>query len=165
MKLTRGRNRSLVKEVKLTKEGKELLKKRENVLQEQLQKARMIKKDIAQSSGSRGDGANELIGIDGEIGRINTNLLEVRRNISQAVLIEDEKKMDTLKIGQKARVILSGEGMIIKVTDPVSADVEKGSISYNSPLGRVLLDSKPGDVRQYKAMDQVFVVKVLEINI
>ncbi len=151
--------------MKLTREGLKKLLKEEKVLQKQLQEAQRSKRDIAGFSGSRGDGRIELFGIEEEIGCIGARLIEVRRNISQAVLIEDEKDMGTLRIGQKARVILSGEEMVIRVTDPVSTDVNNGSISYNSPLARAVLGSKPGDRREYEVLGNNFIVEIVEINV
>lgn len=151
--------------LRLTREGMKKLLKEENSLKDQIFTLQEQKKNTASCSGSRGDGRIELSGVEQEIESTYLRLVEVRKNISSAIIIEEEKDMGTLCIGRKAKILLSGEEMEIMITDPVMTDPSNGTVSYNSPLGRALLGSKPGDVRQYEVMDRDFVVEVLEINI
>jgi len=79
---------------------------------------------------------------------VEGRILELQRILQHAVVI-DESQIPRGRVGIGSRVKLrdlaSGEEFEYRIVGPVEADPANGMISNESPVGRALLDRKPGE--------------------
>mgnify|MGYP002509599703 CR=1 FL=1 len=137
----------MAEEVLLTKEGKEELEKRLEVLK--LEKRKEITERIktAREFGDLSENAeydaakNEQAMIEGEI-------LEIENKLKYAVIIkEGSVKKGVVSLGSKVDFIDEDtkEAYTYEIVGTTEADVELGRISNESPIGNALLGRKVND--------------------
>ncbi len=149
---------------RITCEGFEKLTKKETHLVEKLRTLVEEKREISSNLNMNGEDRVEVNEIDREIDNVSRDLSNVRYLLASSIVEEQEKDPDTLRMGHKAVIEVGGKIMEMTVTDPVVADPSNGSVSYNSPLARAILGSKPGDEREYEVCGKRFIVHILKIN-
>ncbi len=78
----------------------------------------------------------------------------------------DQVRTDRIDIGTKVRLkdLDTGDIFVYSIMDQWDADVDKGIISYKSPLGRTLLDQKKGTTVKFHVGDKVQKLEVLSIE-
>lgn len=70
-----------------------------------------------------------------------------------------------VRIGSTVTVALElGKISTFTITTPKETDPSRGAVSYESPIGKALLDRKEGEVFSYVAGNRAFRGKVLEIQ-
>jgi transcription elongation factor GreA len=81
--------------------------------------------------------------------------------INEAVIKEksDENKIE---LGSLIKIDFGGETQEYEISAPTAADILKNKISYQSPLGKELMNKKVGDA--FKFGPKNIAVKVLEIK-
>lgn len=68
-----------------------------------------------------------------------------------------------VKIGSTVEIELSGKQMKFLISDPLVTDPAKGIISYQSPLGKSLLNKCAGDAFQYSVEERIFKGQILKL--
>ena len=101
---------------------------------------------------------NEQAFVEGRIREIETIL-------SNAKLIEDHEKKDSIDVGSKVTIQEEGfEPECYTIVGAVETNPGNGRISNESPLGRALMGHVAGDTVNIKAPNGEFTVKVLKVE-
>jgi len=97
-------------------------------------------------------------------GRIN----ELENRVATAEIIDVAKLPVTDRVVFGTTVVLeaseSGEEKTWRIVGEIEADVNKGSISFSSPLGRALIGQQEGDEVRVPAPAGVRVWEILEVS-
>lgn len=70
----------------------------------------------------------------------------------------------TIDVGSKIKIDFGGENLEYEISGPTEADILKGKISYQSPLGKELTGKKAGEQFEFSAGDKKVKIKILEIK-
>ena len=103
---------------------------------------------------------NEQAEVEAEISRLE-------EMIKFAKVVDDDKtKSDVITPGTKVTVydVEMDEELTFTLVGSMEADLEKGKMSYESPIGAALLNKKAGEEVEVKALDGVEVFKILKIE-
>lgn len=150
----------------LTQEGLTQLDKRLNYLKdvrrqeiaERLQQALDEGGELTENAEYE-DAKNEQAFVEGEIARLS----QIIRN---AQIIEEGGSSDQVRLGSRVTVVEKGtrDKEVYHLVGPAEANPQQGKISFESPLGKALLDSKKGDKVVVHAPDGdiTFVIKAIE---
>lgn len=98
---------------------------------------------------------------------IEARIEELEKILKNAeVVVEDEVDLDKISIGCKVRIkdMELKEEMTFKIVGSTEANSLKGKISNESPLGKVLIGAKEGDVVKAETPVGIIKYKVLEIQ-
>jgi len=76
-------------------------------------------------------------------GFLEGRILELRRIVASVKLIK-KNKTGKVEIGSVVTLLLNDEKEKFQIVDPKEVDVSKGKISYQSPLGKMLLGKTKG---------------------
>ena len=69
-----------------------------------------------------------------------------------------------VKIGSTVRVALDDGAMLtVTIRTPKDADPKRGIISYESPLGRAILNTREGYCVEYAVGEKTFRARVVEV--
>jgi transcription elongation factor GreA len=97
-------------------------------------------------------------------GRIN----ELENRVATAEIIDVSKLPVSDRVVFGTTVVLeapaSGEEKTWRIVGEIEADVNKGSISYSSPLGRALIGREEGDEVRVPAPAGVRIWEIVEVN-
>lgn len=88
-----------------------------------------------------------------EQGFLEGRIQELEAILQRAVLIKEEGPTDHVRIGSRVTVVEEGydDRETFHVVGSVEADPANGKISYESPLGRALMDHRIGDTVSVEA--------------
>ena len=98
-------------------------------------------------------------------GFLEGRIKEIEAILRISVLIEDNVNKDTVQIG--SRVTIQEDTFdpeTYHVVGPTEADPRKGKISYESPIGRALMDKKVGEFAEAEAPGGKIKFKILKIE-
>jgi len=149
----------------MTKEGLEAAKKQLDYLTK-VKRAEIVERiQEARSHGDLSENAeydaarNEQAANEGEIA-------ELEYKIRNAEIIEESEDNSLVHIGSAVTVYDDdfGEETTYTIMGTTEADVMKGIISNESPVGVALLKHKKGDVVTVKAPDGEYQLKILKIE-
>ena len=149
----------------MTKEGLEAAKKQLDYLT-RIKRGEIVERiQEARSHGDLSENAeydaarNEQAANEGEIA-------ELEYKIRNAQIIEENEDNSLVHIGSVVTVYDSDleEEMVYTIMGTTEADVMKGIVSNESPVGAALLHHKKGDVVSVKAPDGEYKLKILKIN-
>lgn len=93
------------------------------------------------------------------LGRIS----ELEKKIRSAKIIE-KKDSDKVQIGSKVLISLAGEKEEIQIVNPVQANPLENKISYESPLGKAILDKRAGDKVKFETEGNKIDCEILKIE-
>lgn len=82
-------------------------------------------------------------------GIIETKILELEEALKNSVVVDEEKKKGKqyfVMVGSVVCVTCNSQKCEFKIVGPEEADPERTKISYESPIGRALINRKVGDV-------------------
>jgi transcription elongation factor GreA len=156
----------MAKTIKLTDEG---LKK----LQDELENLRTVgRTEIAEKiKVARGYGDlsenSEYDEAKNEQAKIEARIAELEAMLNNVEIIAEKKSAGkTITIGSKVKVldIEFNEEMEFKIVGSAEAAPSKGYISDESPVGKVLLGAKVGDVVKAEAPDGEIELKIVAIS-
>ncbi len=154
----------MAKTIKLTDEG---LKKLENELETLKTEGR---KDIAEKiKVARGYGDlsenSEYDEAKNEQAKIEARIVELEAMLKNVELISSTEASDTVQLGCKVKVldVEFEDECEYQIVGSPEADVKKGWISDESPVGKALLGHKPGDEVVAETPSGEIVFKILEI--
>ena len=149
-----------------TKQGLEEAKEKLEILKVKTRKEVTEKIKEARSFGDLSENAeydearNEQAEVEAEISRLE-------EMIKFAKVVDDDKtKSDAITPGTKVTVydVEMEEELEFTLVGSMEADLEKGKLSYESPIGAALLNKKAGDEVEVKALDGIEVFKILKIE-
>lgn len=139
--------------VLLTQEGKEKLEKELDVLIHEKRAEASEKIKIARGFGDLSENA-EYDEAKEEQAKIEARILELEQQLKNVEIIQDNKnsKDKTVSIGDTVEIedINRKKDLVLKIVGTLEADVASGKISNESPLGKALLNSKEGEVVEFK---------------
>ncbi|EKD43299.1 MAG: transcription elongation factor GreA [uncultured bacterium] len=95
---------------------------------------------------------------------INSGILNVQKQIDNAVLIENTGDNDKVQIGNTVTVSTSGKTKIFKILGSMETDPSGGVISHNSPVGQALMNKHVGDDARLKMAEKEIVYKIIKIE-
>jgi transcription elongation factor GreA len=148
----------------ITREGLEKLKKELEDLE--INKRREIAKRLQEAAamGDLSDNA-QYQETRREQSFLEGRILELKNIIRNAKIIKkDETKNGLIKIGSSASLKVDGlEQKLMIIGESESRPLE-GKISYQSPLGRSLLEKKEGDIFEFEAPGGTIKVEILKVE-
>lgn len=149
----------------LTKEGYEKLKAELDQLKQKLMFEIAARIKEARELGDLSENS-EYQEAKNEQGRIAARINELENMLSKAEVIEG-LDTNTINIGNWVLIknLDTGEEKTIQIVTPHEADVFNNKISLESPIGRVLVGKKVGEVVKIKAPKGVYKYKILGIKV
>lgn len=155
----------MAKEFILTKTGKAQL-------EEQLEYLKTVKRaeiseqiKVARSFGDLSENA-EYTEARNEQSRIEGKILELEAQLKAAVVVDDDKvDLNEVSIGTKVKLynVEFDEEETYQILGASEADIFKGNISNESPVGQALLGHKVGDTVTVDTESGSFSYKILDI--
>ena len=102
--------------------------------------------------------------------KIAAEIAELEANTRNAKIIDSEQVNETSNLGKYVTVQFledeEDEQETYQIVGTVEADPVNGKISSDSPLGRAILTSKPGDIVSVRTEDgDRFDVKLVKVNV
>ncbi len=98
---------------------------------------------------------------------IEARIEEIEKILKNAEVVdEDEFDAETVNFGSEV-VLLDvdmNEKLVYKIVGSTEADILKGKISNESPVGEAIMKKKAGDTVRVDASDGVFEYKILEVK-
>ena len=100
----------------------------------------------------------------GRLRGINNRILTIENHLKQAVIIATPQQADTVKIGHTVTIVRDGLEKTYQILGSSESKPGQGIISYNSPLGAVLLGHAVGDSVTVTLGDKEVVYSILKIE-
>jgi transcription elongation factor GreA len=97
------------------------------------------------------------------LGFLEGKILELKNVISSAKLIQKNQTKE-IQMGSTAVIFSEGGKQEFQIVGAEEADVFNGKISYESPLGKMLLGKKKGDKVIVKNPEKSMEYKVLDVK-
>ena len=148
----------------LTAEGKKELEQRLNVLKNELIPQVVQRIKVAREQGDLSENAEYTSARD-EQAKLEGEKQDIENKLKFGEVIESSKK-DYIEVGTKFRYLdlEENEEYEYTIVGTAEADLTKGKISNESPLGQVLMGKKAGDVCVVNApKGGSYKVKIIEI--
>lgn len=146
----------------ITSEGLEKLKKKLNYLKTVKMKEVT---ELIKHTASFGDLKENAAYTDAKERQafLQGKILELQDRINGAKVVEN-RQTGKVQVGSKVLISLDGEEEKIEIVGPGEVDSLKGKISYESPLGKVVLDKSIGNKMEVKIGDNNIKCKILKIE-
>ena len=90
---------------------------------------------------------------------LRMRVAELESAINDAV-VREKSDPDSVQIGCEVKILFGKDEETYTITAPAEADVLKNKISYQSPLGKELMNKRVGDKFDFKSAE----VKILMIS-
>jgi len=90
---------------------------------------------------------------------LRMRVAELEAAVNEAV-VKEKGESDAVQIGSEIKILFGKDEESYTITAPAEADVLKNKISYQSPLGKELMNKKAGEEFNFKAVK----VKILKIS-
>lgn len=149
----------------LTAEGKKELEQRLNVLKNELIPQVVQRIKVAREQGDLSENA-EYTAAREEQGKLEGEKHDIETKLKYGEVISGVTKKDVIEVGTKLKYLdlEENEEYTFTIVGTAEADLSKGKISNESPLGKVLMSKKVGDVCVVNApKGGSYEIKVLEI--
>ncbi|WP_448517227.1 transcription elongation factor GreA [Pseudothermotoga sp.] len=136
--------------IKLTREGYETLKQELESLRQKLMYEISERIKEARELGDLAENT-EYDEAKNEQGRINSRIAELEQILNNAEIIEATES-DVVSIGSWVVIknLNTGEERTIRLVNPQESDIFSNKVSVDSPVGRVLLNKKIGEIVRLK---------------
>ncbi len=146
----------------ITPEGLEKLKKKLNYLK--TVKTKEIA-DLIKYTASFGDLKENAAYTDAKERQafLQGKILELKDRINSAEIVEN-RQTGKVQVGSQVLIFLDEEEEKIEIVGPGEVDSLKGKISYESPLGKAILDKSIGDKIEVKIGGNNIKCKILKIE-
>mgnify|MGYP001066250096 CR=1 FL=1 len=140
-------------------------------LQEELEYLRTVRRqEVAQRLHEAMEGGELIEDAEYEAAKneqafVEGRIQELEMLLANARVIEETNHADLVTLG--ATVTIEEEGAepeVYTIVGPAEANPRNGRISNESPLGRALLDRRPGDVVRVDAPGGSFTVRVVKVG-
>ncbi|MFN2215861.1 MAG: transcription elongation factor GreA [Anaerolineales bacterium] len=100
---------------------------------------------------------NEQAFVEGRIQELDLILASAR-------IIDDNGKHDVIQVGSKITIEEDGDTSTYTIVGAAEANPREGLISNESPIGKALLNHKPGDNVKVEAPGGTFNVKIVKVE-
>ena len=92
-------------------------------------------------------------------------ILRLENLIKNAIIIRKNKtKKDIVEVGSTVEIKMNSEKIIYTIVGPEDVDLENNKISNESPIGRVLLGRKKGEIVEADLPAGKIKIKILKIT-
>ena len=147
----------------LNRESLEKLKKELNYLK--TVKRREVAKQLGQAAGF-GDLTENAAYQEARESKelLERRILELEKKIEEAVIVKKSQKSNQVRLGSTVLVESPQKRIEFKIVDPEEADPLRGKISYDSPLGKNLLNKTKGSVVEVKTPGGKVKYKIIQIR-
>jgi transcription elongation factor GreA len=96
---------------------------------------------------------------------VEGRIQELEILLANARVIEDTGKMDVVQVGATVTIReAENEPEVYTIVGPAEANPRLGRISNESPLGRALMDHRPGDQVRVDAPGGAFTVSIVKVE-
>ena len=101
-----------------------------------------------------------------EQGFLEGRIQQIKAMLRRAVIIEENGPTDEAILGRRVTVVEEGteEPEIFQIVGPAEANPINGRVSYESPLGRVLMERRVGDTVTVEAPGGEIVFQITAIQ-
>jgi len=102
-----------------------------------------------------------------EQAKVESRIMELEEQLKIVKVVdESEIKTDEVNIGNKVKVmnVNLNKEIVYSVVGSTEADPFSNKISDESPIGKVLIGAKKGDVVEYETPKGIFKLEILEIS-
>ena len=149
----------------LTLEGKKELEQRLNVLKNELIPQVVQRIKVAREQGDLSENA-EYTAAREEQGKLEGEKHDIETKLKYGEVITATSKKDVVEVGTKLRYldIEENEEYVFTIVGTAEADLTKGKISNESPLGKALLGKAIGEDVVVEAQAGVIEYEVLKID-
>jgi len=100
----------------------------------------------------------------GRLRGLNQKIFDIEKQLSFALIIDDNKKSDIVILGSSVLVEINNKIKKYKILGSCEVDLEKNIISYSSPIGSALMGKKIGDLVIVQIGEKNVEYKILEIK-
>jgi transcription elongation factor GreA len=100
----------------------------------------------------------------GRLRGINQRILDMEEIIKNAVIIKHEENCSSVELGHTVMVFVNGKEKKLKILGSSETDPGRGVISYNSAVGKALLDRRVGEVVKIELGGKEVAYKILKIE-
>jgi len=147
----------------LNRESLEKLKKELNYLKSV--KRREVAKQLGQAAGF-GDLTENAAYQEARESKelLERRILELEKKIEEAVIVKKPQKSNQVRLSSTVLVESPQKRIEFKIVDPEEADPLRGKISYDSPLGKNLLNKTKGSVVEVKTPGGKVKYKIIQIR-
>lgn len=94
---------------------------------------------------------------------LRMRIAELESAINEAV-VKEKSDADAVEIGSKVKIIFGKSEEEYEIVAPSEADILKNKISYESPLGKMLVGKKTGNEFDFTAGNKTVKVKIISIK-
>jgi len=95
---------------------------------------------------------------------LERRILELEKKIEEAVIVKKPQKSNQVRLSSTVLVESPQKRIEFKIVDPEEADPLRGKISYDSPLGKNLLNKTKGSVVEVKTPGGKVKYKIIQIR-
>ncbi len=100
----------------------------------------------------------------GRLRGLNQGILNLEKQLNQAVIITPQKQTDTVQIGHYVTIQSDSNEKTYQILGSSETNPQKGIISHNSPIGSGLIGRKVGEVVKIKLANEEVEYKILKIE-
>jgi len=95
---------------------------------------------------------------------LERKISELNQKIEEAVIIKTSKNINKVQIGSIVFVESEKNELSFKIVDSEEVDISQGKISYDSPLGKTLLNKSKGSMVQVNTPTGKVEYKIIKIK-
>ena len=95
---------------------------------------------------------------------LERKIAELSQKIEQAVIIKASKNTNRIQIGSTVFVESGKDKLCFEIVDSEEIDTLKGKISYDSPLGKTLLNKSKGEIVKVNTPSGNIEYKIIKIK-
>ncbi len=156
-----------VKTYQLSKEGKKELEERLAYLNDVERPKTVERLAAARELGDLSENAEYKFSKEA-LAKITSEIYEIEDKLKHAVIYDAETSKDkkgVISLGSKIQVMNKALGKVFEYTlvGTVEADIMKGRISNESPVGKALIGKKKGDVVRIELAQGGYDIEVLDV--
>lgn len=94
---------------------------------------------------------------------LRMRIKELEGAINEAV-VKEKDGTNNIQIGSQVKILFDGKEENYEIVAPSEANILKNKISYQSPLGQILIGKEAGKEFDFQAGNKIVKVKILEIS-
>jgi len=100
----------------------------------------------------------------GQLRGLNNKIDKIAKQIAIADVIKVDENNNSVQIGNTVTLKFSNKILEYTILGSLETDPSKGVISYSSPLGKLLVNKKIGDIIKIKSENKYLEYKIAKIN-
>lgn len=100
----------------------------------------------------------------GSLRGINQKIEDIEKQLAIAIIIKPNTENKTVQIGNFVTLEINKQKQIYHILGSSETNPETGVISYQSPLGKALINKKINDIVEIQVADVTVKYKIIKIN-